>query len=53
MKTEEDFREVFKWLKEEKIEVAHVSFDIDGIDPIDIPSTGTIAPNGIKKETAC
>ena len=40
-------------MKEQNIEVVHVSFDIDGIDPIDIPSTGTIAPNGIRKDTAC
>jgi arginase family enzyme len=39
-------------LKEQKIEVVFVSFDIDSIDPIDIPSTGTIAPNGIRKDKA-
>ena len=33
--------------------MVHVSFDVDAIDPIDIPSTGTIAPNGIRKELAC
>lgn len=39
-------------MKEKKVEVVHVSFDIDVIDPIEIPSTGTTAPNGVRKDTA-
>ena len=53
VKVEEDPEEIFAWLKKEKIEVAFVSFDVDGMDPLDIPSTGTTAPNGLRTEKTC
>ena len=53
VKVEDDFTEIFKWLKEGEFDVIHMSFDVDAIDPVYIPSTGTTAPNGIPKDKAC
>jgi arginase len=30
----------------------HVSFDVDGLDPIDAPATGTAVPNGVRLHEA-
>lgn len=30
----------------------HISFDVDGMDPIDAPSTGTAVPNGVRLHEA-
>ena len=30
----------------------HLSFDVDGMDPIDAPSTGTAVPNGVRMHEA-
>jgi arginase family enzyme len=42
-----------EWIISQKLEVIHVSLDIDGIDPDYIKSTGTIAANGINISDVC
>ena len=46
-KTEECIKLVNEFVKNDKI---HLSFDVDGLDPEVMPSTGTSSPGGIQLE---
>ena len=43
-KYNESTKKVYNFVKESKV---HISFDVDGLDPYYMPSTGTAVPNGL------
>ena len=53
VKVDDDYEEIFKWAEEQQLEVVFISFDIDVIDPLEMPSTGTTSPQGLKTERTC
>jgi arginase len=42
---------VTQWIKSHPATKIHISLDIDGIDPLTMPSTGTLSPNGLSLES--
>lgn len=45
--------QVNNWIKSHPAKNIHVSCDIDGIDPMLMPSTGTPVPNGLTVDDVC
>jgi len=45
--------EINNWIKSHPAKNIHISCDVDGIDPMYIPSTGTPVPNGLTVEDVC
>ena len=45
--------EIDKWIKSHSAKNIHISCDIDGIDPLFMPSTGTPVLNGLSVDDVC
>lgn len=48
MGIKEQLKRVLKKINPNMDRPIHLSFDVDGMDPIDAPSTGTAVPNGVR-----
>jgi arginase len=48
----EQLKQVLDRINPNRDRPIHLSFDVDGMDPIDAPSTGTAVPNGVRLHEA-